>query len=73
MDMFSNTTAWLSHQQPQNQLVHEHVHPDGRPPSADAWKEQTGVSAGSALDLSDFGLGDIPGEQRFHKRAACQQ
>jgi len=71
MDMYSNATAWLSHQQQQNQHVHEpqHVLPDARPPSADAWKERAGgVAASSALDLSDFGLGDIPGEQRLYKR-----
>jgi hypothetical protein len=74
--MYSNATAWLPHQQQQNQHVHEpqHVHHDGRPSSPDAWKERTGsgVAAGSSqqtLDLmSDFGLGDIPGEQRLYKR-----
>jgi hypothetical protein len=69
--MYPNATAWLSHQQQQNQHIHEpqHVPPDGRPPSADAWKERaSGVTTGSTLDLSDFGLGDIPGEQRFYKR-----
>lgn len=65
MDMYSNATAWLSHQQQQNPHIHEsqHVHNDGRPPSADAWKEQAGpAGAQQSLDLSDFGLGDIPGE-----------
>ena len=66
--MYSNATAWLSHQQQQNQHVHEPQN-DGRPSSADAWKERTGgVAVGSALDLSDFGLADIPGEQRRYKR-----
>lgn len=64
--MYSNATAWLSHQQPPNQHLHDpqHVHHDGRPPSADAWKDRSGAAGTSqqTLDLSDFGLGDIPGE-----------
>lgn len=72
--MYSNATAWLPHQQQQNQHVHEpqHVLHDGRPPSDDAWKEQNSGAVGGSqqtLDLmSDFGLHDISGEQRLHKR-----
>lgn len=61
--MYSNATAWLAHQQ---QPIHEqqHVQHDGQPSSADAWKDRNGVASSShqTLDLSDFGLGDIPGE-----------
>ncbi|KIJ70622.1 hypothetical protein HYDPIDRAFT_122657 [Hydnomerulius pinastri MD-312] len=58
-------------QWPQNVTDTQHVHVDGRQTSNDDWKGRAtpngGAGAGvsgtaqSTLDLSDFGLGDIPG------------
>ncbi|KAF9242941.1 hypothetical protein BU15DRAFT_43603 [Melanogaster broomeanus] len=57
----------------QNVTDAQHVHVDGSPPSNDAWKDRPtpngsaggpgGISgtAQPSLDLSDFGLGDMPG------------
>ncbi|KAF9224415.1 hypothetical protein BS17DRAFT_779754 [Gyrodon lividus] len=63
----------VPNQWPPNVTDPQHVHVDGSPPSNDDWKDRTtsnGSAGGSAgisgtaqpsLDLSDFGLGDIPG------------
>ncbi|KAH0839546.1 hypothetical protein J3R83DRAFT_432 [Lanmaoa asiatica] len=59
----------VPNQWPQNVPDPQHVHVDGAPPSNDDWKDRSApnTSAGGSaaaqpsLDLSDFGLGDIPG------------
>lgn len=78
MDLYS--APWLHHQQQPQQHTPEsshaqHAHHEGRPASADDWKDRTTPSgqtggAGSpsaqpGMDLSDFGLGDMPGELTF--------
>ncbi|KAF8450984.1 hypothetical protein L210DRAFT_3470435 [Boletus edulis BED1] len=58
----------VPNQWPQNVPDSQHVHVDGAPPSNDDWKDRSapntsagGSTAAQPLDLSDFGLGDIPG------------
>ncbi|KAI9572421.1 hypothetical protein HD554DRAFT_2185406 [Boletus coccyginus] len=58
----------VPNQWPQNVPDPQHVHVDGAPPSNDGWKDRSapntiagGAAAAPPLDLSDFGLGDIPG------------
>jgi protein phosphatase 1 regulatory subunit 10 len=73
MDLYS-APSWLQHQ-PQPQQHSPESHHEGRPLSADAWKERAssaGTTAGvtqspttsqTTLDLSDFtNLADVPGE-----------
>lgn len=78
MDMFNGATAWLSHQQQptQSQHIHDpqHVHHDGRQPSADTWKERAGAAGivQQGMDLSDFDIsGELPfPDKRFAPRAS---
>lgn len=57
-------------QWPQNVPDPQHVHVDSAPPSNDDWKDRSAsntnaggsAAAQPSLDLSDFGLGDIPGK-----------
>jgi protein phosphatase 1 regulatory subunit 10 len=69
----------VPNQWPQNVTDAQHVQVDGSSPSNDDWKDQaapngsTGASGGisgtaqPSLDLSDFGLGDIPGKHLFKR------
>lgn len=64
----------VPNQWPQNVPDSQHVHVDGASSSNDDWKDRSapntgagGSAAAQPLDLSDFGLGDIPGKH-FSRR-----
>ena len=64
----------VPNQWPHNVHDPQHVHVDGAPSSNDDWKDRSasntsaGGSAAQPLDLSDFGLGDIPGKHFSARR-----
>jgi protein phosphatase 1 regulatory subunit 10 len=83
MDLYN--PSWLHHQQPHPHIQESspHLHHEGRHTSTDDWKDRvtpTGHSTGAAsppptqppaLDLSDFGLGNITGKRVFER--SCER
>lgn len=64
MDMYANTSPWQQAQHQQNQFVDPLLaQHDGRPSSADTWKDRVGMgNVQQGMDINDFTLGDLPGE-----------